>query len=512
MMKNSLAKSAILIIIISFVQILFSFLRDTMFANFYGATVQSDAYFMANTIPTVLFSVIGVAITTTILPIYIERVNNSSNEGKDRFISNIITIVFFVSLIFSVLGIIFANGVTSFFVPNFSSQAKLLTTQMTKILFPSVIFTSLISLFAIVLNAKRIFVPITIASIIPSVVVTIGILLSSSISIYIVSVFTLLGTLLQALFVYKIVSKHIQYHFILSFKDPDIRKIGVRIIPVVLSMGASEINTIVDKMLGSGLNAGSISAINYAQKLNALFLGVVLMAITTVTYPVFSELVAKKDTLGLNKIVNQAVSISVLLFLPVVLAAFIFKIDIVSFIFGHGAFNKNSVLTTSYVFGFYCVMMIFSALREIISKFYFSIGNTRTPMIFSVIGIVCNIVLNLILIKPMGVGGLALSSTIAAIIISTLLIIFMKVQNKDYNLKDSMYNSFKALFAGAIMVITILLMKKISITHYQIVNAILITFISLIVYVAILIMCRTKIVIDYFLLFLKKLSLHLKAS
>ena len=496
-MKNSMTKSAIFITVFLLLEKLFAFFRETVFASYYGTTIESDSYFMANTIPNVLFAVVGVAITTTIIPMYVDKSTNSIEEEKNNFISNIINILMLISLTFSIVGFIFANFITKFFAPDFSEQAYLLTTQMTRIMFPSVIFTSLMSLCTAVLNSKKIFIPSVFGAIIPSISVMIGTIITNGNNIKLVSFFTLLGVVLQALFIVMFTKKHIDYKFILDFKSPDIKKILKLILPVTVAIGVAEINNIIDKMLASGLDSGSISAMNYAQKLNTLFLGVLLTSITTVTYPVFSELVAKKNHKSLINTLNKTCSISMMIFMPISVFIFLYRKEIVSIVFGRGAFNGTSIEITSYVFGILCFMLIFSALREIISKFYFSVGNTKVPMLFSSIGILINIALNLILINYMGVGGLALSTVIASIFNNIMLIWYLKRLNSIYSFKQAFKTLPKIILGCIFMLITIIVFRYYMSFSNDFVNIIISGIVSFMVYGVTLLLLRVSILFDY---------------
>jgi len=177
-MKKKLVMSALMIMGLTGIQKLIAFLRETVFAAYYGTTMQSDAYFVANNIPVVLFAIIGVAITTTILPIYTNILHNKTEEDRDYFISNIINIMLVLSIGFSVFGVIFSSFISKMFAPSFSAEAIALTTKMTQIMFPSVIFTSLMSLSTVVLNAKKIFLPAAAACIAPPIIVIIGTIIS----------------------------------------------------------------------------------------------------------------------------------------------------------------------------------------------------------------------------------------------------------------------------------------------------------------------------------------------
>ena len=118
-MKKNLIKAVGLVTIITVIGKILGFGRESVIAAFYGASAQSDVYFVASVIPTILFAAISMAITTGIVPIYIEE-NKKDKEEAANLISALVTLLLVISIVFIALCIVFAPLITKLVAPGFT--------------------------------------------------------------------------------------------------------------------------------------------------------------------------------------------------------------------------------------------------------------------------------------------------------------------------------------------------------------------------------------------------------
>jgi len=171
----------------------------------------------------------------------------------------------------------------------------------------------------------------------------------------------------------------------------------------------------------------------------------------TAMYPMMSKMAAEHNMIGFKKSLKEVVSSIIVLVMPVTIGAMIFADPVVKLLFGRGAFNSEATSMTSYALLFYSVGMIGFGLREVLSRAFYSMQDTRTPMINASIGVGLNIILNLILSKYLGIGGLALATSIAAIFTTGLMFISLRKKIGPFGMKRISISFLKILFASLVM-------------------------------------------------------------
>ena len=222
-------------------------------------------------------------------------------------------------------------------------------------------------------------------------------------------------------------------------------------IPIIIGVSVNQINVLVDRSLASNLAVGGISALNYANKLNGFVQGIFVISISTAMYPMISKMAAKKDMKGLELSIIEAINTISILVIPATIGAMVFSKEIVSLLFGRGAFDPKALSMTSTALFFYAIGMIGFGLREVLSRAFYSLKDSKTPMINGVVAVSTNIVLNIILSKFLGVGGLALATSISALLSSTLLTLALRKKLNGFSFRKIFGSWVKILLASLVM-------------------------------------------------------------
>ena len=184
--------------------------------------------------------------------------------------------------------------------------------------------------------------------------------------------------------------------------------------PILLATGAGQLGLVVDRILASGLTEGSISALNFGTRLTQLPLGIFIMAVTTVLNPTFSQLAADREMHGLRRAMVAGVRASIFLTIPMAVGLIVLREPIVRVLFERGAFDPRATEMTAFAVLFFSVGLLPMALREVISRVYFALQDTMTPMMLGIAAVAVNIILNFALIGPLAHGGLALATSLAS--------------------------------------------------------------------------------------------------
>lgn len=242
-----------------------------------------------------------------------------------------------------------------------------------------------------------------------------------------------------------------RYQPFINLKDKYIQMMVTMAFPVIVGQSVNQINILVDKTLASGIAVGGISALNYAIRLNGFVQGLFVASITTVLYPMISKMAAAKNMKGLKSSISEAISTVNLLVIPATIGAMIFSKEVVGLLFGRGAFTPEAVDMTANALFYYSIGMIAFGLIDILSRAFYAMQDTKTPMINATIAVVLNIILNFILSKYLGIGGLALATSIAAIVSTILMFITLRKKIGGFGLKEITSSFIKISLASVIM-------------------------------------------------------------
>ncbi|MBS4223346.1 murein biosynthesis integral membrane protein MurJ [Lederbergia citrea] len=446
-------KMVILLMIITLLSKVTGFAREITLAYFYGASDISDAYFVSTIIPFVIFSFIGVGITSGYIPIFNKIEKNEGALVSNKFTSNLLNVLMILCTIIVIIVELFSYQIVKVFASGFEGEILNLAVLFTRITVLGIYFNVVITIYNGFLQMKNSFVIPAVFGFIFNLFIIISIYLSSLFNVILLAIGMLLALLFQTIFllIYTGKVKKLKYRFVLDLKDKYIMNIGKLALPLTLGVSISQINVLIDKTIASRISTGGLSALNYADRLNSFILSTVVMSITVVIYPMLSSSSANNKINEFKKIISQSIISITLLLVPATVGAMIFVEPIVNVLFARGAFDSQAISMTSAALFFYSIGMVGIGLREVLSRAFFSMHDTKTPMVNAAIGAVLNIILNIILSKYLGVGGLALATSIAATFTTTILFLNLRKKIGSYGLKKITISFLKILFASLVM-------------------------------------------------------------
>lgn len=458
-------QSASILFIATIISKVVGFLRNLVIGYVYGLGVITDSYLMALNIITIAFiSLLCVAIQSTYMPIYTDIKGKEGRLKALKFTSNIINIIFIISLIVVVLGWFFPKPLVKLFAAGFDGERLELTMQLTRIILFSVALVCITYVLKSYLEIHDYFLVTGLMPLPYNISIIIAVLLSKRFGVEILAYGTVFAFFVQMVFLipfcYK---KGFRYKFNINLLDKNVKKMGLAIVPILVGASAYQINSLVDKNLSSFLAEGSVTALDYAYKLNIFVIGVFVASITTVMYPIFSKLGANRNLKQLKITLCKSINSVILITMPISVGAFILSKPIVKIIFEKGAFDANATIITAQVLSCYAIGMVASGMRDILVRVFYSLQDTKIPMKNSILCVICNILFNLILIQTMKVSGLALGSSLAAIIAVCFLMIQLRKKIGKFNAMSILTTLLKTFTASCVMAFIVLkLFAKIS--------------------------------------------------
>ena len=449
---SNIVKNTLGLMIVTIIAKVLGFGRELVLASSYGASMYSDAYLTAMNIPLVLLTIIGTTIGTVLIPMYFE-VNHDLGEQKAlKFTNNVFNIVIAICILLSILGFIFTEPLVKIFAMGFEGETLNVAINFTRIIIISIVFTGSSYVMTSYLQIKNNFTIPGIISVPKNIIIITSIILSVKYNPYIMIWGTLIGIAIEFLFQLPFAIKSgYKYQLYINIKEKYIKKILWLIGPILIGVGVSQINTMVDRTLASTLVEGSISALNYANKLNEFVMALFISSVASVIYPMLSKLSNEDNKEKFTSSVVQSINSVILLVIPISVGAMVLAIPIVKLLFQRGEFDARATSMTAIALTMYSIGMVAFGLREILGKVFYALQDTKTPMRNSVIAVVMNIVLNIILVKYLKIAGLALATSISAIICIFLLFGSLK-KKMDYFGQDKIIKTtIKSIISAIIM-------------------------------------------------------------
>lgn len=448
-------KATLVIIVFTLFSKVIGFARDMVLSYFFGASNISDAYLLAFTIPGVIFEFVGTGIATSYIPIYSEIKKNQGSSKADIFTNNLVSVLLVLCTMLVVLGLIFCKPIVKILAIGFDPQTMNLAVLFTRISMLGIYLSIIIQVASSYLNVKNNFHIPALMGIPFNAFIIISIILASKINVLFLPVGIIIALFFQLIFLLPFVKKEsFNFNFKINFKDNNLRTMLFLAMPVILGVSINQINILVDKTIASKLEVGGISALNYASRLNLFIQGIFVMSLVTAMYPLISRMAVENNIKGLKDSIKEAINGINLLIMPVTVGSMIFANPIVSLLFGRGSFDNKAILMTSSALFFYSIGMIGIGLREVLARAFYSLQDTRRPMINAAIGMIMNIILNIILSKYIGIGGLALATSISAIFTTILLFISLRNKIGPFGMKGMSISFVKVLFASLVMGLT----------------------------------------------------------
>lgn len=450
---SKVAKATAALMAVTMLSKIMGFGRELVLGALYGASTYSDIFIAASNIPKVLFTLVATALATTFIPLYYENLREGGEDKALRFSNNILNITIILGIILSTLSFIFAGPIVKIFAMGFKGETFRQAVIFTRIIIFGAIFTGLSDIMKSYLQSKGSF---TIPGLIglPYNIILIGAMILSVVldNVYILPVGALLAMasqfFFQVPFAYK---KGYKYRLFVDFKDEYVKKMLILVAPIVIGVAVDQINIMVDKTLASTLVEGSISALNYADRLKGFVTGMFIASISAVVYPQFSRLSAAEDRTEFFDFIRKSINSVIIIIMPMTIGAMVLSQPIVRILFQRGAFDARATQMTAIALVFYSVGLIGVGLRDILTKIFYSVQDTKTPMINATIAVVMNICMNLIFIRHLKHGGLALATSLSSIICILLLFRSLKKKLGDFGQKKIIIVFFKTTFAALIM-------------------------------------------------------------
>lgn len=411
--QNTVTGAAVVLTVAVLLSRVLGLVRDRLLAGAFGASSDLDIYFAAFRIPDLVYSILFAGgVIVSLLPLFSELYCKDKQKSWN-IINNILNLFFVSYILLAVLFFIYTPQIISSMVSGFDAAAIQKTVDLTRLIFVSVFFFGASSVFSTVLNYFNRFVIYSLAPILYNLGIILGIvLIAPYFGVFGVAMGVIIGSALHLLVQIPSALKcGYRYRFLIDLKSPAIKDFFGLIIPRTIASSSSQINFIFITFIASGIGAGAISVFNLSNNLRYLPVGMIGISFATAIFPLLSRLWAESKKDEYFKEFRKALCEVLYISFPIGVLIFVLRNEIVDIVLRTGNFGSTAAVITAAAFGLYCVSTAVQCLVPVILRGFFSIKDTITPTIISIVSVFTSICLSFFFVSLFNGDNLLVSLT-----------------------------------------------------------------------------------------------------
>jgi putative peptidoglycan lipid II flippase len=391
-------------------------LRDIVIAAQFGTTGQKSAYDLAFGIPDTLFLlIIGGAVGSAFIPVF-TRLTANREEAKAWQLAS--TLINASVVLLSLGGIVMsfaAPALVTYIVAPGQKVDQALVVDLTRVLLLSPLLMGLGGWAQGILNARQHFALPALAPVAYNLSIIFGaVALTPYFGIYGVAWGVVIGAALHfGVQVPGLVRIGLKYSLRLDLRDTGVAEVLKLLGPRIVGQAAFQANVIGARAIATGIAASSVAAFNYAYLLMILPHGVFAMSLATVTFPTMSALYAEGNLEGVRLTLSRAVRVLLFLTLPSAAGMYALRAELVSALFQSGTFDRQSTAMVAGALGYFALGLVSYAVVEVVTRAFYALHDTRTPVGIAVVTVALNLGLSALLVFGMGWDHTALAFSLA---------------------------------------------------------------------------------------------------
>jgi putative peptidoglycan lipid II flippase len=417
--RSSLARAAAIVMVFFVLSRVLGLVRDIVISHQFGTSRALDAYFAAFNVPDFIFNILaGGALGSAFIPAFTAAVADGDEKRAWQLASAIINIVFLALTAIAASFAIFAPQIVAATVGRgFGPSDQALTSDLMRWMLVTPIVFGVSGIVMGILNSHQHFVLPAIAPVMYNAGIIGGALaLAPTMGVYGLVVGVVGGAVLHLLIqIPWLVRARMRYSPMLGLSNTDVREVGRLMLPRALGIAAVQINFLVNTILASGLSVGAVAALSYAWRVMLLPVGVVGQSLGTAVFPTLSGQQARQEADDFRQTFSTAFRSTLFLSIPASFGLFLLATPITALLFERGEFGAQSTAETALALRYYSIGLFAHSGLEIVTRSFYALHDTKTPVVVGVAAMGLNIALSLALITPLAQGGLALANSTATI-------------------------------------------------------------------------------------------------
>ena len=449
---RAVAKAAGILIAFVLLSRVMGLVRDSVIAYQFGETGNTDNYTAAFRIPDLLmYLVAGGALSSTFIPVFSEYIHKGDDEGAWQTFSIVASVTALVGGALVLVAWIFAPWFVQLLNPGYSVSEIRFTTQLTRIVLPAQIFFMLGGLMMGTLNVRGNFLIPALGPTIYNLGIIFGAIALHSLGMPGL-MWGALGGAVIGNFVLQLAYVRqggLRFRPSLAFSHPGAVKVWRLLLPILLGVSLPNVDQIINSYFASELPHGSQTAVQYATRLMLIPIGVFAQAIGQAVLPTLSAHAAAGEQMEMRRTIVKALRNVLFLTLPASALMYVLSEPIVAMLFQHGKFHYEDTIRTAGPLRFYSLGVFAWSAQAILTRSFYAVQDSRTPVISGTVMTAVFIVMNWIVVHEtsLGASGLALATTIAATLHMLVMLYFIHRRLGRIAASPLLVSTFKTLLA-----------------------------------------------------------------
>ncbi len=506
MRPRSLARAATIVMLLFVASRVLGLVRDIVISHQFGTSRALDAYFAAFNIPDFIFNVLaGGALGSAFIPTFAAALAQNDARRAWQLARAIITLALILLTALAALLALFAPQIVAATVAHgFAPDDQALTASLMRWMLITPIVFGVSGIVMGILNAHQHFaLPALAPTLYNAAIIAGAIFLAPTMGVYGLAAGVIAGAFLHLAiqlpwfvgrfqisdFRFQIFNLQSSIH---NLQSNDVREVGRLMLPRTLGIAAVQINFLINTVLASGLSAGSIAALSYAWRVMLLPVGVIGQSLATVVFPTLSAQDARNEREGFAATFSTAFRATLYLTIPASVGLFVLGQPFVVLLFQRGEFDARSTAETAFALQFYAVALFAHSGLEIVTRAFYAMHDTKTPVIVGVGAMGLNIALSLGLIAPLAHGGLALANSVATILEVLILLVILQRRLGDMDTRRIVLSVARIAVAALTMGATLVMFTTVFAESSAILIAILGAAIGAVVYFIVTFLLRSE--------------------
>jgi len=415
---STLAGAFLFLIVVNLLSKGLGFFREVLFANFFGRGVEFDIYLIGAVIPIIINTVVLYIGQNYFIPGYHKIKSDNSNLTYKFFAVNFIVFII-IGTIISVILYFLSETIITAYLHTADESIKEIAIDIFRLFLITIPLMFAISILTAYEQAEFRFKYPAIAGLFLNLaMIPILLIFTSMFGIYTIPIGFILGTFFQFIYLSFKVSSRISFEsFSFVSKKELFGFFDSTILSVILIESIGQIYLLSDRYFFASVDQGGLSALSYSFILFSLPIAVVSLALTTIIFPKFSEIINSKSFEKLQEIFSDSIRVNLLFFVPIAFLFFYYGDTILKLVFERGKFTGTDTLDTFITLKVYTISLIFYSAYSILNKVFYSAKFVNYLLIITICGIAIKIFLNFFLVGIWQQNGLALSTSFSFIFI-----------------------------------------------------------------------------------------------
>lgn len=422
--------AALLLAAAYFASRLLALVRDRLLATGFGAGADLDVYYTAFRVPDFLFNVlIFGAVSAAFIPIFAGLLARKRTDEANRVASIVLTIGTIGMLVAAGITFVFTPQLMPYIAPGFSGGQMEHLVELTRVMLLSPILFGLSGIFGSILQSNQRFVAYATAPLLYNLGIIAGALVAPEKGLVWLAYGVVFGAFLQMLIqLFAAARTSFRYRPSFDWRDKNVRRIFWLMIPTTIGVGIVQLNLLVETVIATTIQEGSVSQFFLATSLSMVPVSVVGASFATAVFPVLARAAETKQTELYVQNLLTVIRHVLFLVIPMSIAMMLLRAQIVRLIYGAGKFDFEDTRYVTSLLGILAVSLFAQALIPLMAKAFYSLRNTKTPVIIAAFSMALNIVGAFVAVQYLGVIGLAVSFSAASIIQLALLFFFLSAR------------------------------------------------------------------------------------